>query len=140
MPLARRTLATAAASISSEKSIVPMTCERLAASVTNGVACLLSSAQLYRRVEESLVRAVDHARPPWPLIHSSCWFSRKRVARAGVLYVWFLRELSIAVGRLKNSGTWRPDAWTRSARSIAAGEKTPIHRPPSEAKDFCGAK
>ncbi|GAA2408464.1 hypothetical protein GCM10010255_50310 [Streptomyces coeruleofuscus] len=62
------------------------------------------------------------------------------MARAGVLYVWFLRELSIAVGSEKNSGTCRPEAWTRSARSIAAGEKTPIHRPPSEAKDFCGAK
>jgi hypothetical protein len=74
------------------------------------------------------------------LIHSSCSFRRNRVARAGVLYVWFLRELSIAVGSEKNSGTWRPDAWTRSARSIAAGEKTPIHRPPSAAKDFCGAK
>jgi hypothetical protein len=45
MPLARRTLATAAASISSEKSIVPMTWERLAGSVTNGVAYLDSSAQ-----------------------------------------------------------------------------------------------
>lgn len=104
MPLARRTLATAAASISSAKSIVPMTCERLAGSETNGVAYLDSSAQVYSRVEESFVRAVDQLRPPWPLIHSSCWFSRKRVARAGVLYVWFLRELSIAVGRLKNSG------------------------------------
>src|ERR1041384_2689151 len=69
-----------------------------------------------------------------------CWFSRKRVARAGVLYVWFLRELSIAVGSEKNSGMWRPLAWTRSARSTAAGGNTPIHRPPSEAKDFCGAK
>lgn len=86
------------------------------------------------------MRPVDQARPPWPLIHSSCSFRRKSVARAGVLYVWFLRELSIAVGREKNSGTWRPLAWIRSARSIAAGENTPIHRPPSEAKDFWGAK
>ncbi|KIX78813.1 hypothetical protein SF12_07295 [Streptomyces sp. MBRL 601] len=62
------------------------------------------------------------------------------MASAGVLYVWFFRELSIAVGSEKNSGTWRPEAWTRRARSRAAGEKTPIHRPPSEAKDFCGAK
>lgn len=50
------------------------------------------------------MRRTAQSRPPWPLIHSSCWFSRKRVASAGVLYVWFLRELSIAVGSEKNSG------------------------------------
>src|SRR6185437_5212737 len=110
MPLARRTLAIAAASISSVKSMVPMTWERLAGSVTNGVAYFDSSAHAYRRVEESFVRAVDQARPPWPLIHFSCSLRRKRVDRAGVLYVWFLRELSIAVGSEKNSGMWRPDA------------------------------
>ena len=107
-------------SMSSEKSIVPMTWDRLAGSATNGVAYLASSAQVYSRVEESLVRAVAQSRPPWPLIHSSCLSSRKSVARAGVLYVWFLRELSIAVGSEKNSGMCRPEAWMRSARSIAA--------------------
>src|SRR3954447_13138246 len=123
MPLARRTLATAAASISSEKSIVPMTWERLAGSVTNGVACLDSSAQLYRRVEESFVRAVDHASPPWPLIHSSCSLRRKRVARAGVLYVWFLRELSTVRVSPRMSaatvrGPWRAlSQWWTSRRS-----------------------
>ncbi|CAM5503980.1 hypothetical protein SMICM304S_12167 [Streptomyces microflavus] len=67
-------------------------------------------------------------------------FGGKRVDSAGVLYVWFFRELSIAVGSEKNSGMCRPEAWIRAARSRAAGENTPIHRPPSEAKDFCGAK
>src|SRR5205807_1125493 len=38
MPLARRTAATAEASTSSSKSIVPTTSERLAGSATNGVA------------------------------------------------------------------------------------------------------
>ena len=56
------------------------------------------------------------------------------VAGSGGYYV------AMAVGSEKNSGTCRPLAWIRSARSIAAGENTPIHRPPSEAKDFCGAK
>ena len=37
------------------------------------------------------MRPVDQSRPPWPLIHSSCSLSRKRVASAGVLYVWFLQ-------------------------------------------------
>ncbi len=62
------------------------------------------------------------------------------MARAGVLYVWFLRELSIAVGRSKNAGMCRSLAAIRSARSSAAGENTPTHRPPSAANDFCGAK
>ena len=86
------------------------------------------------------MRPAAQSRPPWPLIHSSCSLSRNSVASAGVLYVWFLRELSIAVGSEKNSGMCRPDAWIRSARSRAAGENAAIHRPPSEAKDFCGAK
>ena len=55
------------------------------------------------------MRRTAQSRPPWPLIHSSCSASRKRVASAGVLYVWFLRELSIAVGSEKNSGTCRPE-------------------------------
>src|SRR4051812_20044569 len=117
-----------------------MTCDRLAGSVTNGVANLDSSAQPYRVREEVAVRRTAQSRPPCPLIHSSWSLSRKRVASPGVLYVWFFSELSIAVGSEKNSGTWRPDPWIRAARSSAAGEKTPIHSPPSEAKDFCGAK
>ena len=35
---------------------------------------------------------------------------------------------------------YRPDALISSARSIAAGDMSAIHRPPSEAKHFCGAK
>ena len=46
----------------------------------------------------------------------------------------------MAVGRLKKSGTHRPEAVISSTRARAAGEKTPTQRPPSEAKDFCGAK
>jgi hypothetical protein len=45
MPLARSVAATAAASTSSLKSIVPTTSERLAGSATNGVAYALSWAQ-----------------------------------------------------------------------------------------------
>jgi hypothetical protein len=51
-----------------------------------------------------------------------------------------LRELSIAVGRLKKSGTQRPEAVISSTRASAAGEKMPTQRPPSEAKHFWGAK
>ncbi len=46
MPLARRVAATAAASTSSVKSIVPTTWERCAGSTTNGVANAAFSAQV----------------------------------------------------------------------------------------------
>jgi hypothetical protein len=45
MPLARRTLAMAAASMESSKSMVAMTLERSAALATNGVAYSEASAQ-----------------------------------------------------------------------------------------------
>ena len=48
--------------------------------------------------------------------------------------------LLIAVGRLKKSGTQRPDAVISSTRARAAGENRASQRPPSEANDFCGAK
>ena len=86
------------------------------------------------------MRAVAQSRPPLPLSHCTWLASIARVATAGVLYVWFRRELSIAVGRLKKSGTQRPEAVTSSTRARAAGENSASQRPPSEAKDFCGAK
>ena len=60
--------------------------------------------------------------------------------RAGVLYVCSSLEFSMAIPRSKNAGTNLPLALIFSARAIAAGLKIAIHRPPSEAKDFCGAK
>ena len=62
------------------------------------------------------------------------------MASAGVLYVWFFRELSIAVGRSKNSGMCRPEAWIALGALQRGRGEDAIHRPPSEAKDFCGAK
>ena len=62
------------------------------------------------------------------------------MASAGVLYVWSRRELSIAICRSLNAGTHRPVACTCATRSIAAGDISASHRPPSLAKDFCGAK
>ena len=61
------TLATAAASTASSKSIVPTTCERAAGSATNGVAYVDASAQPYSRADESAVRATAQSRPPLPL-------------------------------------------------------------------------
>ena len=59
---------------------------------------------------------------------------------AGVFRVWFRRELSTAFLSDRNSGMYRSEAAIRSIRSIAAGESSASHRPPSEAKFFCGAK
>ena len=70
MPLARRTLATAAASISSAKSIVPMTCERWPRPSRTGWRTCCPAATVPAG-GGSFVRANDQARPPWPLIHSS---------------------------------------------------------------------
>ena len=63
-PLARNTFATAAASTSSLKSMVPTTCERCAGSATNGVVNDVASAQEYSRDAESAVRLVAQSRPP----------------------------------------------------------------------------
>src|SRR5438270_412016 len=62
MPLARSTAATAPASTLSAKSTVPTTSERLAGSVTKGVAYGEASAQEYSREDESVVRPAhrDH--------------------------------------------------------------------------------
>ena len=46
----------------------------------------------------------------------------------------------MAVGRSKNAGIHRSPAAIEAARSSAAGDISAIQRPPSEAKDFCGAK
>src|SRR5690606_32095076 len=70
MPLARRILATWAASTASSKSMVPTTCERCAGSVTYGVAKELDSAHEYRREDESRVRLTVQSRPPLAFIHS----------------------------------------------------------------------
>jgi hypothetical protein len=51
-----------------------------------------------------------------------------------------LRELSIAVARSKKSGIQRPLPAISSTRARAAGERIASQSPPSEAKDFCGAK
>jgi hypothetical protein len=51
-----------------------------------------------------------------------------------------LRELSSAVVSDRNSGTHRPLAPISAIRSSAAGLISASHRPPSAAKDFCGAK
>ena len=62
------------------------------------------------------------------------------MAIAGVFRVWFSRELSIAICRLRLSGIQRPEAAIRAARSSAAGDMIASHRPPSEPRLFCGAK
>jgi len=66
--------------------------------------------------------------------------SRNSVATAGVLYVWSLSELSSAVVSDRNSGTQRPFAPISATRSSATGLISASQRPPSAAKDFCGAK
>ena len=60
------------------------------------------------------------------------------VASAGVLSVWSLRELSMAADRERNCGTHRPSVLssTRRVRSMAAGERTATHRPPSDPRAF----
>ena len=68
IPLARSVAASAAASTSSSKSIVPTTSERLAGSATNGVACGCRSAHPYRCAEDSR-GARDHRLQPALLEH-----------------------------------------------------------------------
>ncbi len=86
------------------------------------------------------MRAVVHARPPLASIQSICSASRNSVATDGVLYVWSLSELSSAVVSDRNSGTQRPLAPSSATRSSATGLISASQSPPSEAKDFCGAK
>jgi hypothetical protein len=75
-----------------------------------------------------------------PFIHSIWSASRISVASAGVLYVWSLSELSSAVVSDRNSGIQRSVAPISAIRSCAAGLVSASHRPPSDAKHFCGAK
>ena len=140
MPLARNTFATAAASTSSLKSMVPTTWERSLGSATNGVVYERSCAQVYSRPEESAVRLTAQSSPPFANSQSSCSASNTSVAIAGVLYVWFLRLLSTAIGSERKSGTQRFDSAMASIRLSAAGLRIASHRPPSLAKFFCGAK
>ena len=120
--------------------MVPTTCDRSAGSATNGVAYADASAHEYSRCDESAVRLTAQSRPPLPSIQSSCSAISTSVPIAGVLYVWFLRLLSMAIGSDKKSGTQRPEAAICSTRARAAGLITASHSPPSEAKFFCGAK
>src|SRR5437660_9949040 len=140
MPLARKVLGTAAASTSSATSIVPTTWDRNAGSATNGVVYGRSSAQEYSRCEESAVRLTAHSSPPLPSIQSNCSAINARVPIAGVLYVWFFRLFSTAMGSDKKSGTQRPDAAIDSTRASAAGLMMASHSPPSLAKFFWGEK
>ena len=64
---------------------MPTTSERLAGSVTNGVANADASAQSYSAVEDAVVRPTAKSRPPLAFIHSTCALSRISVASAGVL-------------------------------------------------------
>ena len=85
MPFARSTLATALASTSSAKSMVPTTCDRNAGSVTNGVVYDDASAHEYSRCDESAVRLTAQSRPPLASSQSSCSANRTSVPIAGVL-------------------------------------------------------
>jgi hypothetical protein len=95
---------------------------------------------VYSRLLESVVRSTAQRSPPRALIQSVCSAIRNSVAMDGVLYVWSLPELSIAVARSRNAGIQRPVAVIRFTRSSALGERMAIHSPPSDAKFFCGAK
>ena len=86
------------------------------------------------------MRLTAQSRPPLPSIQSTCSAIRTSVPMAGVLYVWFFRLLSTAIGSDRKSGTQRPDAAICSTRDSAAGDMIASHRPPSLAKFFCGAK
>src|ERR1700745_3782273 len=108
MPFARRVAARVGASTVSAKSIVPTTGDRWAGSATNGVAYGDFSAHVYRREDESAVRAMAQASPPWPSIHSTCSASSSRVATDGVLEVCSLAELSMASESERKPGMYRP--------------------------------
>ena len=85
MPFARSALVMSVASMESSISIVATTAERLAGSLTNGVAIGFASAQSYKMPEDSAVRAVHQSSPPLELNQSTCSAIKKMVARAGVL-------------------------------------------------------
>ena len=118
---------------------VTTTGDRLSGSATNGVAYSLLSAHRYRTEDDSAVRAVHQSSPPWARNQSSCSAKRCSVTSAGVLYVWFLPELSTAMDRSRDAGTHRCDV-NCPTRSSAPGDISAIHSPPSEPKFFCGAK
>jgi hypothetical protein len=84
-PVARSTFATCAASTESSKSMVPMTCERIAGSCTNGDATGDLSAQPYSTSLDSRVRVTAQSSPPCSFIQSTCSAMRKTVVSAGVL-------------------------------------------------------
>ncbi len=86
------------------------------------------------------MRAAAHCSPPCSLSQRTCSSSITRPARAGVLYVWCLREFSTAVARDRTSGIQRSEAAMRSTRSRAAGEKAANQIPPSLPKFFWGEK
>ena len=86
------------------------------------------------------MRLTAQSSPPLPSIQSICSAISASVPIAGVLYVWFFRLLSIAIGSDRKSGTQRPDAAMASTRASAAGLMMASHRPPSLAKFFCGEK
>ncbi len=103
-----------------------------------GVGPLLRPrVQPLRRVRGAFDRPV---KPPLPTSQSICSASSASVAMAGVLYVWFFKLFSTAIGRDRKSGTQRPVAAMASIRLRAAGLMMASHRPPSLAKFFCGAK
>jgi hypothetical protein len=49
-------------------------------------------------------------------------------------------ELSTAIDRSRNPGIQRPEALISAMRASASADMSAIHRPPSPAKLFCGAK
>jgi hypothetical protein len=51
-----------------------------------------------------------------------------------------LPELSTAIDRSRKPGTQRPDALISATRARASPDMRATQRPPSAAKDFCGAK
>src|SRR5712692_3222736 len=110
MPLARSALATAVASTSSTKSMVPLTRLRSDGFSTNGVAKALASAQPYRISADRSQRPVVKSSPPLASIHAMEFESRSSDPSAGVLYVCSKREFSSAIGRLSEGGVhhqWR---------------------------------
>ena len=108
MPLARRVAATAAASMASSKSIVPMTSERCVrvGDVRRGVRRLLGPAvERVGRRGRPLDHAVEAALGVHPV--ELLGHQEERGDRRGCCRSGSSRELSIAVGRSKNAGMCR---------------------------------
>src|SRR5699024_11460883 len=99
-----------AASIDSSKSMVPTTRERDASSATYGVVSSRASAHLYSVDEDWVVRLTMPSSPPLLFIHLTWSASMSKDATAGVLYVWFLLELSTAVCSSINDWMTRTDS------------------------------